>query len=66
MEATADQSVSRPEDARRDRVTWRRMWLVVGVLGIVAFVVFVVLQGGTLIYYVLMSWFVALAMEPAV
>lgn len=66
MEATADQPVSRPEDARRDRVTWRRMWLMVGVVGIVAFVVFVVLQGGTLIYYVLMSWFVALAMEPAV
>lgn len=66
MEATAEQPVSRREVARSDLLTWRRMWLVVGVLVIVAFVAFVVLNGGTLIYYVLMSWFVALAMEPAV
>jgi predicted PurR-regulated permease PerM len=48
---------------RRDR---RRTLAVVGVLLGVAVLGFVLWQGSTLVFYVVMSWFVALAMEPAV
>ena len=50
----------------QDRPFWRRTWLVVGVLVLTLFVAFVVWRGASTIYYVLMAWFVALAMEPAV
>ena len=44
----------------------RRTWIVVGVLLLVLFLAFVVRQGASTLYYVLMAWFVSLAMEPAV
>ncbi len=50
----------------RDRPFWHRSWLVVGVLVLTAFTAFVLWKGGSTIYYVVMAWFVALAMEPAV
>ena len=50
----------------RDRPFWNRTWLVVGVLLLVLALAFVVRQGASTLYYVLMAWFVALAMEPAV
>jgi len=49
-----------------DRSFRRRTWIVVGVLLLVLFLAFVVRQGASTLYYVLMAWFVALAMEPAV
>ncbi len=61
MEATAS-----PGTAQRDRPFWHRTWLVVGVLVIAAFAGFVVWRGAGTLYYVVMAWFVALAMEPAV
>jgi predicted PurR-regulated permease PerM len=48
------------------RSQWQRTWVVVGVALLVAFAAFVVWQGSTTIFYVVMSWFAALAMEPAV
>jgi predicted PurR-regulated permease PerM len=50
----------------RDRPFWNRTWLVVAVLLLVLFLAFVVRQGASTLYYVVMAWFVALAMEPAV
>ena len=49
-----------------DRSFRRRIWIVVGVLLLVLFLAFVLRQGASTLYYVLMAWFVALAMEPAV
>jgi predicted PurR-regulated permease PerM len=63
MEATVPPAS--PVDLR-DRPFWHRTWLVVGVLVLTLFVAFVVWKGGTTIYYVVMAWFIALAMEPAV
>ena len=48
------------------RWQWQRTWVVVGVVLLVAFAAFVVWKGSTTIFYVIMSWFAALAMEPAV
>lgn len=55
-----------PVDPIKDRPFWNRTWLVVGVLLLVLFLAFVVRQGASTLYYILMAWFVALAMEPAV
>jgi predicted PurR-regulated permease PerM len=55
-----------PVTPAQDRPFWRRTWLVVGVLVLTLFVAFVVWRGASTIYYVLMAWFIALAMEPAV
>ncbi|HYN75179.1 MAG TPA: AI-2E family transporter [Candidatus Limnocylindria bacterium] len=55
-----------PVDPFRDRPFWNRTWLVVGVLLLVLFLAFVVRQGASTFYFILMAWFVALAMEPAV
>lgn len=55
-----------PVAASVDRHFRRRTWIVVGVLLSVLFLAFVVRQGASTLYYVLMAWFVALAMEPAV
>jgi predicted PurR-regulated permease PerM len=63
MEATTS---TPPVVAVRDRPFWNRTWLVVGVLLLVLSLAFVVRQGASTLYYVLMAWFVALAMEPAV
>ena len=65
MQATTTTPVV-PVTPAQDRPFWRRTWLVVGVLVLTLFVAFVVWRGATTIYYVLMAWFVALAMEPAV
>ncbi len=64
MEASI--SASAPGVAVRDRPLWKRTWLVVLVLGLTAFVAFVVWRGASTVYYVVMAWFIALAMEPAV
>jgi len=49
-----------------ERPLWNRAWLVVAVVVLTLFVAFVFWRGASTIYYVLMAWFVALAMEPAV
>jgi predicted PurR-regulated permease PerM len=61
MEATAPTSLG-----FRDRPFWHRTWLVVGVLVLTLFTAFVLWKGSSTLYYVVMAWFVALAMEPAV
>ena len=48
------------------RSDWQRTWVVVGVLLIVASGAFVLSNGATMVYYLILSWFLALAMEPAV
>jgi len=45
---------------------WRRSWLVVGVLVITGVFAFILWRGGATIYFVIMAWFAALAMEPVV
>ncbi|MGL4744303.1 MAG: AI-2E family transporter, partial [Dermatophilaceae bacterium] len=50
----------------RERGLWRRTWLVVAVVLVTLFVGFVLWRGSGTVYYVIMAWFVALAMEPAV
>ena len=49
-----------------ERPLWNRAWLVVGVFVLTLVVAFFFWRGASTIYYVLMAWFVALAMEPAV
>lgn len=49
-----------------ERPFWRRTWLVVLVLVIAVFIAFVIRQGASTFYYVVMAWFAALAMEPLV
>lgn len=49
-----------------DRPLWNRAWLIVGVFVLSLLVAFFFVRGASTIYYVLMAWFVALAMEPAV
>jgi predicted PurR-regulated permease PerM len=73
MEATpapagpaAPAPVARVADAGQDRPFWRRTWLVVGVLLLTLLLAFFFVRGASTIYYVLMAWFIALAMEPAV
>ena len=63
MEASVTASAPR---GLRDRPFWHRTWLVVGVLVLTAFIAFVLWKGASTIYYVVMAWFLALAMEPAV
>lgn len=55
-----------PGASAGDQPFRRRTWTVVGVLLVVLFLAFVVRQGASTLFYVLMAWFVALAMEPAV
>ena len=45
---------------------WRVTWVVVGAAACVALLRFVFEDGGSMIFTVLISWFVAMAMEPAV
>jgi predicted PurR-regulated permease PerM len=67
MEATTTATTAVvPVTPAQDRPFWRRTWLVVGVLVLTLFVAFVGWRGASTIYYVLMAWFIALAMEPAV
>lgn len=63
MEDTSATAVDR---LNRDGRFSRRLWLVVGVGVLVLFMVFFVSRGASTLYYVVMAWFVALAMEPAV
>jgi predicted PurR-regulated permease PerM len=64
MEVTTPAGLS--VESSLDRPFRRRTWIVVGVLLSVLFLAFVVRQGASTLYYVLMAWFVSLAMEPAV
>jgi predicted PurR-regulated permease PerM len=64
MEASV--STPAPPGRLRDRPFWHRTWLVVGVLVLTLFIAFVAWKGASTIYYVVMAWFLALAMEPAV
>ena len=69
MEPIAPQSAGHSAPvptARGSRSDVRRVWVVVGVLLVVAFLGFVLWRGGTTVFYVVMGWFAALAMEPAV
>ncbi|HEX6917292.1 MAG TPA: AI-2E family transporter [Phycicoccus sp.] len=50
----------------RDRPLWHQTWLVIGVIVLALFTGFVLWRGSKVLYYVLMAWFIALAMEPAV
>ncbi|MGL5816687.1 MAG: AI-2E family transporter, partial [Phycicoccus sp.] len=50
----------------RERGLWRRTWLVVAVILLTLFTGFVLWRGSGTVYYVVMAWFLALAMEPAV
>lgn len=45
---------------------WRVGWVVVGLLACVALLKFIFEDGGSVIFTVLISWFIAIAMEPAV
>lgn len=49
-----------------ERPLWNRAWLIVGVFVLSLLVAFFFVRGASTIYYVLMGWFIALAMEPAV
>ncbi|WP_392543106.1 AI-2E family transporter [Oryzobacter telluris] len=62
MEPSSSPSVA-VVPGRSDR---RRVWTVVGVLAVVAALWFVLSMGSQTVFYVIMSWFAALAMEPAV
>jgi predicted PurR-regulated permease PerM len=42
------------------------VWVVIGALLVVAVLGFVLMKGSQTVFYVIMSWFAALAMEPAV
>ena len=67
MEATTTATTAVvPGSTTPARSDWRRTWVVVGVLLIVACGAFVLTRGATMIYYLVLSWFLALAMEPAV
>ena len=45
---------------------WRIGWVVIGLLVIVSLLTFVLEDGGSVIFTVLMAWFASIAMEPAV
>lgn len=45
---------------------WRVGWVVVGLIAVVLVIRFVLGQGSSLIFLVVMAWFASLAMEPAV
>lgn len=49
-----------------ERSFWRRTWIVVWVITLALLVAFVFYNGGGTVYSVIMAWFIALAMEPAV
>ena len=69
MEPIAPESAGRSAEVpttRGSRSDVRRVWVIVGVLLVVAFLGFVLWRGGTTVFYVVMGWFAALAMEPAV
>ena len=69
---TPGQVVSQPEvvDVREIRLQprniWRVGWVVIGLLAIILLLRFVLEDGGSVIFTVLMAWFASIAMEPAV
>lgn len=69
---TPGQVVSQPEvvDVREIRLQprniWRVGWVVIGLLAIILLLRFVIEDGGSVIFTVLMAWFASIAMEPAV
>jgi predicted PurR-regulated permease PerM len=48
------------------RGVWRAGWVVLALLGIALFLDFVLEDGGSVIFNVLIAWFASIAMEPAV
>ncbi len=65
--APAATSASTPTvEAIPARSDVRRVWAVVGVLLVVLVLWFVLTRGSQTVFYVVMSWFAALAMEPVV
>jgi predicted PurR-regulated permease PerM len=48
------------------RNVWRVGWVVVAVVALTALARFVLVDGGSVIYLVVMAWFASLALEPAV
>jgi predicted PurR-regulated permease PerM len=65
MDVVAPDPVPDPMAVAR-RSERRRVLVVVGVLLVVALLGFILWRGGTTVFYVIMGWFAALAMEPAV
>ncbi len=65
MDVVAPDPVPDPLAVAR-RSERRRVLVVVGVLLVVALLGFILWRGGTTVFYVIMGWFAALAMEPAV
>lgn len=45
---------------------WRTGWVVIALVALVLFLRFVLADGGSVIFTVIMAWFLSLAMEPAV
>jgi predicted PurR-regulated permease PerM len=71
-DADAD-PLTEPTPSRGQRVVllsprniWNVGWVVLALLAILAFVTFVVGDGGAVFFTVLMAWFASVAMEPAV
>ncbi len=62
----AASTTATPGIGLRDRPFWHRTWLVVLVLVLTGLTAFVLWRGASTLYYVIMAWFLALAMEPAV
>ncbi len=48
------------------RNVWRVGWVIIGLAAIAAFLAFMLEDGGAVFFTVLISWFAAIAMEPAV
>ncbi len=69
---TEAQSVAKSEviDVREIRFqpknVWRIGWVIIGLLVIVSLLSFVLEDGGSVIFTVIMAWFASIAMEPAV
>lgn len=70
--AKSAETSSTPEvvDIREVRLqpknVWRIGWVVIGLMAIVSLLTFVIEDGGSVIFTVLMAWFASIAMEPAV
>lgn len=63
---TTDKVVDVREIRLQPNNIWRIGWVVIGLICITMFVAFVLEDGGSVIFTVLMGWFASIAMEPAV
>ncbi|CAM3572640.1 AI-2E family transporter [Dermacoccus barathri] len=65
-DARPDQGAPRLTIALDPRSVWRATWVVLGTLGVVAALGFISNSAGSAIFTILMAFFLAVAMEPAV